>query len=184
MTYEEALASMRARRTNEGVPAFSDTEIERLTQIHVKDSEGREKVRQWVRALRSEVYKQTASMLHSADGGFCCLGVYCEAVNRIPLIALNGQSYPSSLQDEPTARDFGRTFGDYAENLFAAMNDRAHMTFDEIADVAEAVLLRPVTFEVVVQVQADDADEARAHVEEMALGDETIQVVDEVRYAA
>lgn len=38
---------------------------------------------QWVAALRSGKYPQGMKMLQTPEGGFCCLGVYCE-VTGIP----------------------------------------------------------------------------------------------------
>lgn len=33
---------------------------------------------EWIAALRSGEYKQAKNVLHSADGGFCCIGVLAD----------------------------------------------------------------------------------------------------------
>lgn len=36
----------------------------------------------WLQALRSGKYRQTKGVLHKYKGGFCCLGVLCDALGE------------------------------------------------------------------------------------------------------
>lgn len=174
MTYEQAIDELRSRPLDTALPS---NEVDKIAALHVTDAKAREKVRQWVAALRGGAYGQTPSALYSSDThGFCCLGVYCEAVDRIPAFKLIGSGFPSALASGEIS-SFRSTIGD-VEDVFANMNDHAQMTFDEIADVVEAILLRPVTYSVTLEVQADSADEARETVSSFDLNPDAIKSIE------
>lgn len=107
----------------------------------------------WVEALRNGKYKQTKRFLQNGDK-FCCLGVACDLFipkNRTDFNSsgeINGgmpfdQSYaPKWLQ--MINSDFGTKF---PGNSLAMLNDAHGATFDEIADLLQAVYLEEVLSE-------------------------------------
>lgn len=74
----------------------------------------------------------------ASTNGFCCLGVYCEAVDAVPAQYLAKLEYPNSTPNSswPLLRSHNRAF--------AALNDYGRLTFEETADIVEATLLRPI----------------------------------------
>jgi hypothetical protein len=112
----------------------------------------KDKLREWVKALRSGTYTQGKELLRTSDGGYCCLGVLCE------LSALgqweqdrygDGFSF-AKLADKTerredilpawVAREFGFVNADGTVECdpweLAQMNDEGS-TFEELADVIE-----------------------------------------------
>lgn len=115
-------------------------------------------IKTWVKALRSGKYSQTKKVLQSEEG-YCCLGVACtlfikpvdQKLKRIYFnnnesykVVLSGglpraqQNAPNWLQTVDT--DFYDKTGKWLNNL----NDNEDFTFDEIADVLEAVYILEV----------------------------------------
>lgn len=107
-------------------------------------------IKKWTKALRSGEYKQTKGTLQDSRG-FCCLGVACDifipkgdqVVNRRKWIAGN---VPASFQ--MFAPDWLKTinmdFSEITGKAVAELNDADKMTFNEIADVLEAVYILKV----------------------------------------
>ena len=63
---------------------------------------------EWIEALESSKYTPTKAVLHSADGGFCCLGVLCDIYDphqwqlKEDIYTYNDYetTLPNSVQDE------------------------------------------------------------------------------------
>lgn len=140
MTYEEALATLRNLKDKRGRhPIMCDNDRCAVESTIVSDPLQRQRIRQWVQALRREIYQQGRYDLYNATRKtFCCMGVYCSAIDGVPLGQLVKLQYPNSLPNSswPLLRSYNRAF--------AAMNDQGRLTFNEIADIIEATLLRPV----------------------------------------
>lgn len=95
---------------------------------------------EWTAALRSGEYRQGRRRLVTADGGYCCLGVLCEAVLKasmgtsarpgfiidgefhttlLPerLVPLNEQKILSSMNDSDPGKDFIQIAGWIDKNV-------------------------------------------------------------------
>jgi hypothetical protein len=102
--------------------------------------------KKWMKALRSGEYSQTRGALQ--DGrGYCCLGVACEVLipdklkERGALGWLSG-GMPSCQSHGPIwLKEINLDLSLLLSSPLAEMNDSKKMTFDEIADVLEAVYL-------------------------------------------
>lgn len=92
----------------------------------------------WVEALRSGEYPQCQGMLHSKDGGYCCLGVAATVAgykidrHRDEVVRPNGSIDESSYG---ALEDFGLLSS--VRGPLIEMNDRGK-SFAEIADYIEA----------------------------------------------
>lgn len=102
-------------------------------------------VETWIAALRSGKYTQTDGVLYTPNtGGFCCLGVYCAVINHAPIIDLEGVPMPWQLKHPGEGvLPFPRSLAVF----FASLNDGGGLSFAEIADVAEVLLLGRETAE-------------------------------------
>lgn len=103
----------------------------------------------WINALRSGEFKQGYNQLQKGDT-YCCLGVACKVLipeHKLEIdedgdmygIMPGIQSYCPKWLDE-IAEDFTNKTGRELPNL----NDAAGLTFDEIADLLEAVYILKV----------------------------------------
>lgn len=103
----------------------------------------------WIAALRSGEYKQGTGRLQS-ETGYCCLGVACKVLipdDKLKLKDngfLNG-GYPLSQPNTPRwlkhiNDDFYRKTDGYLDDL----NDKGRLTFNDIADLLEAVYVHEV----------------------------------------
>ena len=114
------------------------------------------KVRRWAERwrddLRTTKAKQATGRLATDDGGYCCLGRLCVVTGEPvrPEDDSFGATYPHPWR-QPLAREVadafewwmseGDTFGaDYAKGM-AGLNDVLGMSFDEIADIIDIVLI-------------------------------------------
>jgi hypothetical protein len=84
----------------------------------------------WVAALRSGKYRQGTGRLRTKDGGYCCLGVLCEAVGKP--IASDGV-FPAREND---CSSLSKLIGVNIKE-FIRMNDREWLTFEQIAEWIE-----------------------------------------------
>jgi hypothetical protein len=95
----------------------------------------------WIAALRSGAYKQGRRNLRDDLDNFCCVGVLCDIVNpnawsdatHTPVKVFEKGYYsilPHSVRE--------KVGGPLDEDVYYSMNDRALMTFDEIANYIEA----------------------------------------------
>jgi hypothetical protein len=98
----------------------------------------------WIAALRSGDYKQVRHFLH-ARGGYCCLGVLCEAAGLKSESVEPGVDYYGYFDAGSTNRYTSTPPPSIYEQLpekFASklvkMNDSEHKSFAEIADWIEA----------------------------------------------
>ena len=82
-----------------------------LTEKQVKD---------WVKALRSGKYRQCFGIIAESDGSVCALGVKCKVLGE------DNMGYERNLR---------RWFVIFVEN----MNDKAKLSFPEIADWIEGL---------------------------------------------
>jgi hypothetical protein len=114
-----------------------------------------EEFTKWIQALRSGEYKQTTGQLNNNEG-FCCLGVACKVL--IPQDKLEpvrpGSGYtPGFIEGRVPAyhpnapawlRFINLDSGSWLGFNLAYLNDCEHLTFDEIADLLEAVYIEKV----------------------------------------
>jgi len=100
----------------------------------------------WIQALRSGEFKQGRGQLEGAEG-FCCMGTACKVL--VPEYqTLDGMlvgGFPRRGRGAPKwlteiSKDFALKKLSYLEEL----NDNAGATFDEIADLLEAVYIHQV----------------------------------------
>lgn len=111
--------------------------------------------KKWVKALRSGKFKQTDSVLYNGKA-YCCLGIACRLDAREKgknFILCNyddcDQTLPPSIQEKLNIDDYGelekpvRIEGREYTNL-AELNDEAHYSFKEIADVIEEQFIKNV----------------------------------------
>jgi hypothetical protein len=103
----------------------------------------------WLEALRSDKFTQTIGQLKHAQGGFCCLGVYCDVnIEGTWQPQSDGSSYIDFVpKDDTSPRDCVclpgvEKEGISTENLsrLIAMNDVDGQNFLQIADWIEANL--------------------------------------------
>lgn len=103
-------------------------------------------IQKWVKALRSGKYKQTKRALQDSSG-FCCLGVACKVFIPTKKIVKkeNGTmmgAIPSSQPSAPTwLKRISPDVGNQTGLSLMKLNDIEKFTFDEIADVLEAVYI-------------------------------------------
>ncbi len=106
-------------------------------------------IQKWVEALRSGKYLQTTSALQDKQG-YCCLGVACELF--IPKIDQNLNSDMTIRGSVPEQQRNAPLWLQTIDDVFYAksgifltnLNDANHLTFNEIADVLEAVFILKV----------------------------------------
>jgi hypothetical protein len=102
----------------------------------------------WCTALRSGTFKQTHGILEDEDG-LCCLGVACVlfiSPNKWKLTSDDKYLYGAQPAHQPAAPQWLHEVnmlnptGEWVSDL----NDVHRLTFDEIADVLEAVYIHEV----------------------------------------
>lgn len=126
----------------------------------------KERLREWVKALRSGEYKQTSSTLRRDDGSCCCLGVACDLALKNDWVRGKWQSetFRCQFTDESGRIEMSNlpatvadAFGIGRDPLFTLknpildysvgeeivrsatyLNDVLGLPFDQIADVIEA----------------------------------------------
>jgi hypothetical protein len=128
------------------------------TEIKAKD------IRKWVNALRSGKFEQTVMNLQTHEG-FCCLGVACKIFIPSNKLAKSqdGTMVGGSPLDQPLApawlKMVNENFGNKTGVNLMTLNDQGltnyvglgvgsspvfSLTFDEIADLLEAVYIQKV----------------------------------------
>lgn len=114
-------------------------------------------IKKWCAALRSGKYQQGKGQLQTKDG-YCCLGVACDVFipenKRDEIFGLITGDTPEDQDLAPAwLKKIEENFNDLAEEWISEMNDigvyldgvrLAPFTFDEIADVLEAVYIHEV----------------------------------------
>lgn len=109
----------------------------------------------WIQALRSGEYKQTRSTLQDKHG-FCCLGVGCKVLIPKKMRATSPEGVMTGLLpdsqiaapqwlktiDEDFAKKTKKSLSDLNDNGLGV--DKEGLTFDEIADLLEAVYVHGV----------------------------------------
>lgn len=109
----------------------------------------KKEITNWCNALRSGKYKQTKDILQD-ENGYCCLGVLCKT--QIPKYKLTLKSknlmYGLAPSSQENARiwmkKINKDFKYLTNHSLSALNDYLDFTFDEIADVLEAVYVHEV----------------------------------------
>lgn len=123
------------------------------------------KLKKGIKALRSGKYAQTEGALNNKDG-FCCLGVMCSVNIPKEKLKLNDDKFIDGdfPSDQPKApkwlKDLNNDFEDRTDVKLSTLNDdgvpthagtvlmkehgRKKFTFDEIADLLEAVYVLKV----------------------------------------
>ena len=112
-------------------------------------NELKENVIKWCEALRSGEYKQITGRLESANG-LCCLGVACKVF--IPEDKqefkegglLRGGGFHCQSNSPGNIRDLISIFQKLGGQGLMSLNDTMGLTFDEIADVLEAIIIHEV----------------------------------------
>lgn len=116
----------------------------------MSDKPTKKEITNWCNALRSGEYKQTRGALQDEDG-FCCLGVLCKT--QIPEDKLKFRYSSSYLYGvvsscQPNAKKWMKGIDTSFEELTSQdlidLNDNLNFTFDEIADLLEAVYIHEV----------------------------------------
>lgn len=104
----------------------------------------------WTAALRSGRYKQTTDSLQDGHG-YCCLGVACKEFIPEEELRLTDDEAVISGElpiDQPEApywlRYINTEFAMITSLGLSDLNDNEDFTFDEIADVLEAVYVHKV----------------------------------------
>lgn len=107
-------------------------------------------IQKWCKALRSGEYKQTKETLQD-ENGFCCLGVACDLfIPKEKQSLYIDEPFMSGdmPHDQPYSPDWlvviEKEFRKVSEELLTCLNDDKDFTFDEIADVLEAVYIHEV----------------------------------------
>lgn len=108
----------------------------------------KQNITKWVKALRSGEYKQTRGMLQN-NKGFCCLGVACKIFISEKNQTLNDNDLLyGGLVDQLNAtqwlKNINGNFNNKTQKTFIKLNDIDKLTFDEIADLLEAVYIHKV----------------------------------------
>lgn len=112
-----------------------------------------ENIQKWCKALRSGKFRKTKNKLQD-ENGYCCLGVAC--VLFIPkrklktTVTVNGLSYIVGYAAEDQThspqwlKDVNSLFFQITNEHLSVLNDSKEFTFDEIADLLEAVFIHKV----------------------------------------
>ena len=105
-------------------------------------------IKKWCNALRSGKYKQGKGRLQRQEG-YCCLGVACHVfIPKNKIVLHSGLMDGYNPDDQPSAPIWLDKINDRLENIsgkyLTQLNDNAGFTFDEIADVLEAVYIHEV----------------------------------------
>jgi hypothetical protein len=109
----------------------------------------------WIDALRSGKYAQDRGQLRTPHG-YCCLGVLCDLYDPYGWTTSNGYAYDeeqftlpkivadwAGLMNDPYVTSSNSPYANFADEdwperiYLAALNDNAHMSFAEIANVIE-----------------------------------------------
>lgn len=100
----------------------------------------------WIKALRSGEYKQTIQALQDKNG-YCCLGVACKILIKTPDMhedSLIGD-FPYQQKHAPEWLKCINSNFEFKTGInLTDLNDIEHFTFDEIADLLEAVYIHQV----------------------------------------
>lgn len=117
------------------------------TKINKKD------IQKWIDALRSGKYRQTIGGLQDEDG-YCCLGVACKVFVPDVLLEKTRNNFISGLfpAAQPHApawlKDINDDFLNKTGESLSVLNDGTgpslRLTFDEIADLLQAVYIQEV----------------------------------------
>jgi len=110
-------------------------------------------MKRWIKALRSGKYKQTSGKLQDTDG-FCCLGVACELFNKsntidecghiegyMPDQQNNSPKWLCNINEDLNKRTKYPTDSSFFGYDLPEMNDKKKSSFDEIADLLQAVYI-------------------------------------------
>lgn len=108
-------------------------------------------IKKWCKALRSGKYKQTKRFLQD-NNGFCCLGVACDIfINKKEQVLKSNKTLYGYVPENQKAspkwlKDIEDEFANITNISLVSLNDSSelNMSFDEIADVLEAVYIHEV----------------------------------------
>ena len=109
----------------------------------------KKEIQKWIDALRSGKYEQGKGALQSSPDSYCCLGVACRVLSPryytysdgmlgggLPAVEFGAPQWLADIN-----KDFGlKTTGVTLDEL----NDKGGFTFDEIADLLQAVYIEEV----------------------------------------
>lgn len=111
---------------------------------HALTQEQIQRVKLWIKELRSGKHKQTREVLGNARDGYCCLGVACSRVTKnLGQHRKEKGSDPQTLNDKTVAL-FGLNdeIGQFTRSVegvesLVELNDELEWSFAEIADFIE-----------------------------------------------
>lgn len=115
----------------------------------VKMKPNENNIKKWCAALRSGKYKQTTGSLQNLQG-YCCLGVACKIfISETDLTTGPSSTIRGSMPDEQRhapkwLKDINESFFNKTAGYLSSFNDAEWLTFDEIADLLEAVYIHKV----------------------------------------
>lgn len=103
-------------------------------------------IQKWVKALRSGKYKQGTGALQN-ESGYCCLGVACKVL--VPNYTTdNGYligTLPQTYRNAPKwLSNIDNNFNHITNKNLVVLNDADDYSFDEIADLLQAVYILEV----------------------------------------
>lgn len=109
----------------------------------------RQEMKTWIRALRSGKYRQAKGTLQN-DSGHCCLGVACEVFvptnkqARLKNGALHGPTPVAQRAAPEWLKIINIEFEEASGRRLSQLNDYDELTFNEIADLLQAVYIHEV----------------------------------------
>jgi len=122
------------------------------------------KTADWVKALRSGDYRQTQRKLSDGEGGFCCLGVLCEAKGLPKMVVHASVTEEYSVQDVFYVFDGGpASFGDGPGGIYAGTG---RMSSGVIPQKYQSTILEDLDLSQVVVFRGDE-DELSSHLMQM-----------------
>lgn len=110
-------------------------------------------IKKWCNALRSGEYRQATGALQKWDNGYCCLGVACVTFTPKEKLRINESTgflfgiLPSKHSQKNVPKwifYINSNFSEKTGEELWRLNDTNKLTFDEIADLLEAVYLHRV----------------------------------------
>lgn len=104
----------------------------------------KQRLNEWIAALRSGDWEQGSGTLQCGDGSFCCLGVLCDLIDADAWEKGNdGYVSWNGACGDLTQVSFSCVPDDYflaedLQNTLIGMNDQQGASFDDIANYLEA----------------------------------------------
>ena len=110
----------------------------------------KEDLKIWIKALRSGKFKQGKNRLQESKTEYCCLGVACKVLIPKHLLETHGKGLligkepEDQLHSPQWLADIDFNFDVTTGKSLMRLNDEENFTFNEIADLLEAVYIHKV----------------------------------------